>query len=381
VSRDHNDVRLKTSSGSYEILMDEAGKRLSVEMTGKQAVVTAEATGYVVTDQAGAMVLLAPGSGQNAGSVREIRILSYEPPPGAKGPRFVANAPSSAPNNLLPSGVPAVKAPQKTAFALRYQDIAIGTGAEAQPNKMYKVNYTGYLGANGRDDDGRKFDSSYDHRAPVLGKDGKPVMGDDGKPKLGDPQPFSFPQGYGRLIPGWDQGFEGMKIGGKRRLFVPWQLAYGARGRPGPDAEHPGIPPKADLIFDVELVDVTDMPMPPNRPGMPPGGRPAPGAGAPAPGTGGAPGQPGARPLGQIIGKPAPPAQPAAPAAPGAAPTTTPAPAPAPGTAPKPATPGAPAQPVTPTAPASPSAPPAPATTPTPATAPGTAAPTTPPSN
>ncbi len=99
-----------------------------------------------------------------------------------------------------------------------------------------------------------------------MDKDGKPVMGEDGKPKLGDPQPISFPQGFGRVIPGFDQGFEGMKVGGKRRLFIPWQLAYGARGRPGPDPAHPGIPPKADLIFDVELVDVAEMQMPPNHP-------------------------------------------------------------------------------------------------------------------
>ena len=65
------------------------------------------------------------------------------------------------------------------------------------------------------------------------------MLGDDGKPKLGDPQPMPFPQGMGRLIPGFDQGFGGMKVGGKRRLFIPWQLAYGARGRPGPDAPIP----------------------------------------------------------------------------------------------------------------------------------------------
>jgi peptidylprolyl isomerase len=59
-----------------------------------------------------------------------------------------------------------------------------------------------------------------------------------------------------------------MKVGGKRRLFIPWQLAYGARGRPGPDATHPGIPAKADLIFDVELLDVTEPPVLQNRPGM-----------------------------------------------------------------------------------------------------------------
>jgi peptidylprolyl isomerase len=146
-------------------------------------------------------------------------------------------------------------------FSLRYQDIKIGTGAVAEPNRVYKVLYTGYLAA-----DGHKFDSSDDHRMPLRDKDGKPVMGDDGKPKLGDAQPISFPQGFGRVIPGFDQGFDGMRVGGKRRLFIPWQLAYGARGRPGPDPAHPGIPAKADLIFDVELVDVVEMQMPPNHP-------------------------------------------------------------------------------------------------------------------
>jgi peptidylprolyl isomerase len=139
-------------------------------------------------------------------------------------------------------------------FSLRYQDISIGTGTEAEPLKTYRVIYTGYRAA-----DGVKVDSSSDHRSPILGPDGKPEMGADGKPKLGDPQPFSFPQGMGRLIPGFDQGFAGMRAGGKRRLFIPWQLAYGVRGipdRPG----HPGIPPKSDMIFDVELVDVSETP-------------------------------------------------------------------------------------------------------------------------
>jgi peptidylprolyl isomerase len=187
----------------------------------------------------------------------------------------------------LPPGVPPARGVVKTAFSLRYEDIKIGTGAEAEPNKMYKVLYTGWLAA-----DGHKFDSSEDHRFPVLDKNGKPELGDDGKPKLGDPQPMSFPQGFGRLIPGFDQGFGGMKVGGKRRLFIPWQLAYGAHGRPGPDPAHPGIPPKADLIFDVELVEVTDMPTPPARPMMPqhPGALPP---GHPPVNPGAAPGAPG----------------------------------------------------------------------------------------
>lgn len=173
----------------------------------------------------------------------------------------------------LPPGIPVVHAVMKTAFVERYQEIKIGTGAEAEPNKLYKVFYTGWLAS-----DGRKFDSTDDHpRAPKMDANGKPVQGPDGKPVPGSAEPIVFPQGFGRVIPGWDQGFIGMRIGGKRRLFIPWQLAYGARGRPGPDAAHPGIPPKSDLIFDVELVDVMDlpqrppmgMPMPMHRPGAP----------------------------------------------------------------------------------------------------------------
>jgi peptidylprolyl isomerase len=221
----------------------------------------------------------------------------------------------------LPPGVPPGKGLVKTAFVLRYQDVKIGTGTIAEPNKMYKVNYTGWLAS-----DGRKFDSSFDHRAPVLDKDGKPQKDADGKPVLGEPQPFSFPQGFGRLIPGWDQGFEGMKIGGKRRLFIPWELAYGVRGVPARDADHPGIPPKSDLIFDIELLDVTDMPTRPAQgaPGMRP--MPARPGAVPTPPTGTTPSAPAPAP------KPAEPANPA----------TAPAPATAPSTAtPPPATPPA----------------------------------------
>jgi peptidylprolyl isomerase len=182
-------------------------------------------------------------------------------PVAAKTHATAAAAPAAAKTEIkLPTGVPPAEGPVETAFALRYQEIVVGTGAAAEPNKVYKVQYTGWLGANGRDDDGRKFDSSYDRRQPVTGQDGKPVLDANGQPKLGEAQPFAFPQGYGRVIAGWDQGFGGMKVGGKRRLFIPWQLAYGAKGHPGPDAAHPGIPEKANLIFDVELVDVADVP-------------------------------------------------------------------------------------------------------------------------
>lgn len=217
----------------------------------------------------------------------------------------------------LPPGIPPGHGLVKTAFSLRYQDLKLGTGPEAEPNKMYHVLYTGWLAS-----DGHKFDSTDDHpRQPKLDKDGKPVMGADGKPEQGPVQPIVFPQGFGRVIPGWDQGFEGMHIGGKRRLFIPWQLAYGARGRPGPDAAHPGIPPKADLIFDVELVEVTDMPTPPQRP-MPPHG-----AMPPHPGT--MPGMPGSAPGAGSPATPPSAEKPAAPGTPSTPPTAPPAGAPA----------------------------------------------------
>ena len=192
----------------------------------------------------------------------------------------------------LPPGVPPVKAHLITAFSLRYQDIVVGTGADAGPHKIYSVHYTGWLAS-----DGRKFDSSYDHPGPPLtDKDGKMLRDEKDQIKPGPPQPISFIQGAGRAIPGFDEGFTGMKIGGKRRIFIPWQMAYGELGREGPDAAHPGIPPKTDLIFDVELLDVKDYVMPANHPGMtaqPPHPQPTPQA-QPAPAS--QPAQPQATP-------------------------------------------------------------------------------------
>ena len=226
--------------------------------------------------------------------------------PATQAKQTAGGKPSAPPAGAqLPPGVPPARGLVKTAFSLRYQDIKIGTGADAEPNKIYKVHYTGWLAA-----DGHKFDSSYDHRMPVTGADGKPELDEDGKPKMGEPQPISIPQGFGRVIPGFDQGFTGMKVGGKRRLFIPWQLAYGARGRPGPDSAHPGIPPKADLIFDVELVEVGDLQMPAGHPGMPgmggmPGGHPTPMPHPVAPSA--APGTPAAPPTQAAPASPATP--------------------------------------------------------------------------
>ncbi|HVU45194.1 MAG TPA: FKBP-type peptidyl-prolyl cis-trans isomerase [Terracidiphilus sp.] len=236
-----------------------------------------------------------------------------------------ANAAAApAPWIKLPPGIPrTLHGPVKTALALHYEDIKVGTGSEGEAGKLWHIKYTGWRAA-----DGIKFDSWDEHKMPVVGKDGKLELGPDGKPKMGDPQPMAFPQGMGRVIPGFDYALAGMRIGGKRRIFIPWQLAYGTRTIPDrPD--HPGIPAKSDLIFDVELVEVTDIPEPPHPP-MPvrpsPGVAPHPGAPGSAPGATAEPAHPSAPPAGETTPKPAaPPTTPAAtqPTAPTTAPTSS----------------------------------------------------------
>ncbi len=244
-----------------------------------------------------------------------------------------ASAPEPQPWIKLPAGVPrVVHLPVKMPFALRYEDVKVGAGAIGESGKLWHLKYTGWRAA-----DGIKFDSWDDHKQPEVGPDGKPKMGPDGKPLMGEPKPIEIPQGMGRVIPGFDYGLDGMKIGGKRRIFIPWQMAYGTRAIPD-RADHPGIPAKSDLIFDVELVDVTDMPTPPQRPMMP-GNRPMPPGVPPHPGTGA---QPNAAPT----PKPAPPAPP---------PASQSAPAPSTQQAPPTSTPTQPATPAQTTPPPPPS--------------------------
>lgn len=127
------------------------------------------------------------------------------------------------------SAIPSVLGEPRVAFALRQIDVQRGYGAIAAPRKCLYVHYTGWL------PNGSKFDSS---------RDTTPA----GIPRV----PINFPQGFRRVIAGWDLGFEGMRVGGRRRLFIPYQLGYGEEGRP------PVIPPKSELIFDVELMAVAD---------------------------------------------------------------------------------------------------------------------------
>ncbi|HMS82324.1 MAG TPA: FKBP-type peptidyl-prolyl cis-trans isomerase [Nitrospira sp.] len=108
-----------------------------------------------------------------------------------------------------------------TPSGLKYVDQAVGTGEVAVAGKTVNVHYTGWL------ENGKKFDSSVDRG-----------------------QPFSFPLGAGRVIKGWDEGVQGMKVGGKRKLTIPSDLGYGSRGAGGV------IPPNATLVFDVELLGV-----------------------------------------------------------------------------------------------------------------------------
>ena len=104
---------------------------------------------------------------------------------------------------------------------LQIEDITVGDGAEATAGQNVTVHYRGTL------EDGKQFDASYDRG-----------------------EPFSFILGAGQVIKGWDQGVAGMKIGGKRKLTIPPELGYGARGAGGV------IPPNATLIFEVELLKV-----------------------------------------------------------------------------------------------------------------------------
>ena len=111
---------------------------------------------------------------------------------------------------------------------LQYEDTKVGDGADAVAGQNVKVHYTGWLyDPTAKDNRGKKFDSSKDRG-----------------------QPFAFGLGQGQVIQGWDEGVQGMKVGGTRMLVIPAALGYGARGAGG------AIPPNATLLFEVDLLAV-----------------------------------------------------------------------------------------------------------------------------
>jgi FKBP-type peptidyl-prolyl cis-trans isomerase FkpA len=115
--------------------------------------------------------------------------------------------------------------PTTTDSGLQYDDTVEGTGDVAKAGQYVRVHYTGWLYQDG--EKGAKFDSSKDRN-----------------------DPFEFPLGAGHVIRGWDEGVQGMKVGGTRVLVIPPQLGYGARGAGGV------IPPNATLMFEVDLLAV-----------------------------------------------------------------------------------------------------------------------------
>jgi FKBP-type peptidyl-prolyl cis-trans isomerase FkpA len=153
-------------------------------------------------------------------------------PPNTVGPADTPPAaspgasaePAAKPTTPAPAEKPAP--PARPAFTRT--DLQAGSGREAQKGKGLTVQYTGWLYDPSKPDlKGRMFDTSRDRG------------------------PFNFVLGAGQVIPGWDQGFEGMRIGGRRRLIIPPDLAYGVDG-----AGNGIIPPNATLIFEMELLDV-----------------------------------------------------------------------------------------------------------------------------
>lgn len=213
----------------------------------------------------------------------------------AKGLYTIKTVPNVILSDISPLETPQLRddlgIPTASNFTLAYIDYKVGTGELAAPHKFYSIQYSGYL------PDGFKFDSSDDH---------------PGKEPLTFQQGPSGPQGRRQVVVGMDTGIDGMRIGGKRRLFIPYQLGYGPSGNP-----QAKIPAKSWLIFDIELVAQSDKEPAPKTPPTPPA--------ASAPAQPASPTKPDAAPSAAPAAATTTPAAAKASAPPATAPTTTPA--------------------------------------------------------
>ncbi len=188
--------------------------------------VEAAGTSAALTTPAPTANAAAAGTAQPAAAMAVNR---FELDPDDPNPTLFAMASDSSTDSSVAQGGGAgalggemVAAKERvTPSGLRIIDVSVGEGAEAISGQNVLVNYRGTL------ENGKEFDSSYSRN-----------------------QPFSFPLGAGRVIKGWDEGVAGMKVGGKRKLVIPPDLAYGERGAGGV------IPPNATLTFEVELLRV-----------------------------------------------------------------------------------------------------------------------------
>jgi len=162
----------------------------------------------------------APAEGEKAAqdaAATHSETTSDPAPAAGTTPEGQESAPAASPAATLTPGANVTS----TASGLKYEDLVVGTGATPKTGQTCSVHYTGWL------TNGSKFDSSRDRGTP-----------------------FTFPIGQGSVIKGWDAGVMGMKVGGKRKLWVPPALAY------GPDGYPPVIPPNSELVFEVELLGV-----------------------------------------------------------------------------------------------------------------------------
>ena len=172
-------------------------------------------------------VTAAPTGGTTTAVMRSVGSATSQRPlfeldPEDPNPTLFAMAPDNTSADVSALGGPLESADTRiTASGLKITELNVGDGAEASAGQTVVVHYRGTL------ENGKQFDASYDRVTP-----------------------FSFPLGAGRVIKGWDEGVVGMKVGGKRKLVIPPDLAYGSRGAGGV------IPPNATLTFEVELLDV-----------------------------------------------------------------------------------------------------------------------------